>query len=139
MSIFPWKKKKPTGPVLHAGQVSVGRDSAGLVIVKVSGVLTPQVMASAQSQILAIESQGAKLRGLVDGVGFQGWAKGFDGGMGELERMYTIDEKMERMAVVAEESFHESLGLFMGAWTRKARPKFFTPAQMDQAKAWLKE
>jgi hypothetical protein len=137
MGLFSWLKKKEEPPGLQPGRIDASPIAGGVVVLKVSGVVSPAVMAEAQKRILAIAGRGGKLRGLIVAEGFQGFAKGFDGGMSEIERMSAIDEKVERMAVVADGKWHEQLRLFMLAGMRQTDIRFFGPAEKDAARAWL--
>ena len=134
MGLMFWKKKE----LAQAGKIEVSRDPAGLVMIKVSGALSPDILAAAQQKILAIGSKGPKMRGLIEADGFRGWVKGFDGGTTEVERMFEIDDITERLAVVADKEWHEQMKLFLGTWTRRAPVKFFTTQDRTAAIAWVK-
>jgi hypothetical protein len=136
MSLLFWKKK--AAPAARTGTISVNRDPSGLLVIKVSGAISPDLMASAQQKILAAGNQGPKLRGLIDAAEIKGWVKGFDGGTAEIEKMFQIDDITERLAVVADKEWHEKLNLFLGVWTRKAPVKFFTIQEREAALRWLK-
>jgi hypothetical protein len=135
MNLRFWKKKAAPAP--GASEVVVVREASGLIFVKVSGLLSPKSVSDAQAKILELGRQGTTLRGLIDATEFRGWARGFDGGTSEVEKMFAVDEIVDRMAVVADSHWHENLGLFLGAWMRKAKIEFFTVQERDKARAWL--
>jgi hypothetical protein len=135
MSWLFWKKKE--SPALRAGTITVGKDPAGFLVMKVSGVISPQAVSGAQAKILALGSRQGRLRGLIDATEFQGWVKGFDGGSAEIEKMFSVDEITERIAVVADRAWHENLGLFLGTWMRKTPIKFFSVEERMEAMSWL--
>ena len=137
MSFQFWKKKSAPAPV--TGSITVSKDSSGLLIMKISGLITPQAVSAAQAKILAVATQRAKLRGLIDAEEFQGWAKGFDGGMSEVEKMFSIDDITDRLAVVAEAKWHERLRNFLCVWMRQANIKFFELHERAAAMSWLQE
>ena len=136
MNLFFWRKKETAAP-LRAGTMVLTQPAPARFVLTVSGVITPQKVAEAQQKILAAGRPGAKFRGLILAEAFQGWAPGFDGGLGEVERMVAVDEVVERMAVVAFDKWHENLRLFMGGWMRKAELKFFAMQDVEKARAWL--
>ena len=136
MSLQFWKKSAPA-PV--TGTITVSKDSSGLLIMRISGLITPQAVSVAQANILALATPGAKLRGLIDAEEFQGWAKGFDGGMSEVEKMFSIDDITDRVAVVSEAKWHERLRNFLCVWMRQATIKFFELHERAAAMSWLRE
>ena len=135
MNLKFWKKQEEPAP--QAGTITVTKDASGLLTLKVSGVISPQAIADDQSKLLAIGSQGGRLRGLVDAEEFQGWTRGFNGGMTEVEKMFSIDEMTDRMAVVADARMHEKLKLFLCVWMRSAPVKFFELKDRAAAMSWL--
>ena len=136
MNLFFWRKKKTANP-LRAGTMALIQEKPLRFTLTVSGVISPPHVAVAQKKIMEICRPGTQSRGILRAEGFQGFARGFDGGTAEIERMFAIDEVVERIAVVAEENMQEKLSVFMGGWTRKARLKFFVSEEMDKARAWL--
>ena len=139
MSLFFGRKKKTDPvPVSKTGNIVVGRGLPGRLVLKISGVVTPEAVAETQRKVIETAGQGAPVtQGLFDAREFQGWAPGFDGGMSDIEKMMAIDRIFERIAVIADEGWHESLALFMGAWARKAQIKFFAPRDKEKALTWL--
>lgn len=138
MSIFPWKKKKAGEPAPRVSNIGLSKDPSGFVKLTITGVVTPKMAADCQNYILQMEKQSDKLRGLIDATEFEGFSRGFNGGFDELDRMFSIDKFLERMAVVADEKWHDSLALFFGVNNRNAEFKFFDTLAMDSAKAWVK-
>ena len=136
MNLFFWRKKEAANP-LHAGSMALIQENPLRFTLTMSGVISPPHVAIAQEKIIEICRPGTQSRGMIRAEGFQGFARGFDGGTSEIERMFAIDEVVERLAVVADEQMHEKLGLFMGGWTRKTQLKLFAPQERVKAEAWL--
>jgi hypothetical protein len=135
MDLMFWKKKDSPPP--QTGTISVNKDATGLMILKVTGVIAAKTVSDAQTKILALGSQGGRLRGLIDAEQFQGWARGFNGGMSEAEKMFSIDDITDRIAVVADSQWHEKLRLFLCVWMRNGTIKFFDVSDRAEALSWL--
>lgn len=135
MGLMFWKKKDAPPP--QAGTISVNKDASGLLILKVTGTISSQAVSDAQAKILALGSQGSRIRGLIDAEQFQGWARGFNGGMSEAEKMFSIDDITDRIAVVADAKWHEKLRLFLCVWMRNGTIKFFDLSERAEAHSWL--
>ena len=136
MTLFFWRKKEVATP-LRVGKMIVVQEAPQRFTLTVSGVISPQLVAECQKKILAVGRQGSKSRGMIRADDFQGFVRGFDGGTSEIERALGIDEIVERIAVVANEKWHENLEIFMGGWMRKAQISFFAPTDVERARAWL--
>jgi len=134
MGFFSRKQKAPAP---QPGRITVSRDASGLLVLKVTGLISPQSVADAQAKILAAAVGGEKLRGLIDAEEFHGWARGFNGGMSEAEKMFSIDDLSDRIAVVADPKFHERLRNFLCIWMRQAKFRFFDVPDRASAMSWL--
>ncbi len=136
MNLFFWRKKEDATP-RQAGTMSLIQETPLRFTLTIAGVISPPHVAVAQKKVLEVCKPGTKSRGIIRAEGFQGFARGFDGGTAEIERMFAIDEVVERIAVVADTKLHEPMSLFMGGWTRKTPLKFFAPQEAALAKTWL--
>jgi hypothetical protein len=66
---------------------------------------------------------------------FKGWEAGTDAM--SLDAFVARDQKIEKLAVVGDEKWKDSMMVFLGAGYRQAQVKFFPPAAIVAANAWL--
>jgi len=106
-------------------------------VITVRGEITAKSVAAVQKELIASVQPGTPARGIIRAEGFVGFAPGAAGGMDAIERMYKVDEVVERIAVIAKASHHEMFNMFLCTWMRKSEIRFFTPAGLLKAQAWL--
>ena len=66
---------------------------------------------------------------------FAGWEAGAESS--SLDAFLARDEKIEKIAVVGDEKWKDSVMVFLGAGYRHAQVKFFHAAAIVAANAWL--
>jgi hypothetical protein len=123
--------------VSPAGSITVERTGFQRLQITVDGMVELRHVEAAQKKVLDIADPGSQTRGLVRAEKFTGFARGAGGGMDEIMRMYAVDERIERIAVVADPTQHEDLNLYLCGWTRRAELQCLAPSELEKAKAWL--
>ncbi len=68
---------------------------------------------------------------------FSGWADGEN--WNDLSFYSTHGERIERIAIVAEDRWRDQALMFVGAGLRKAPVEFFVPGAISIAREWLAE
>ena len=121
----------------QTGSITVQRTEPQRLLLTVRGIVSRQQITAAQQRILTLAGPDGRWRGLIQAEEFTGFAPGAAGGMAEIERMYAVDEVMERFAVVADRAKHDDLNMFLGGWMREAKIKFFAPSELGAAGIWL--
>jgi hypothetical protein len=66
---------------------------------------------------------------------FKGWAK--DGDWGDLTFLHSGDPYVSKIAVVAEQRWHDEFLMFLGAGRRQASVEAFTYDEEQDAIDWL--
>jgi hypothetical protein len=77
----------------------------------------------------------SRVRFLVLAGQFSGWGK--EGDWGDLAFMYEFNPLIERIAVVANETWKPELLMFLGGENRQAEVLFFAADQENAARDWL--
>lgn len=103
--------------------------------VNVSGTLRKSEMEKVQATLVQEIARVGKVRLLFVLEQFKGWEKGTD--WGDMRFYETYGESIERIAIVAEERWREDALMFALAGLRRAPTRFFPPAEIDRARAWL--
>jgi hypothetical protein len=106
-------------------------------VLRFGGVLKQAEFAAAQDQMAEKIKTGVKPRLLAIAHDFHGWERGAD--WNDLDYMIAHADDIQRIAVVAESKWETKALAFAGAGVRKAPVKFFTPEQLNDARAWLVE
>ncbi len=66
---------------------------------------------------------------------FNGWAE--DSDWTDMDFYQTHGDRIERIAIVAENEWREQALMFVGAGLRPAMVDFFVPGAISQARRWL--
>ena len=104
-------------------------------VLRISGTLKQSEFAAAQQEMAAKIDAGAKPRVLAIADKFQGWQRGAD--WNDLDFLLSHGGEIAKVAIVADPRWEVQALAFAGAGVRKAPVKFFPPAQMAEARAWL--
>jgi hypothetical protein len=103
--------------------------------VDVSGMLRKSEMEKAQATLAQEIARVGKVRMLFVLDRFEGWEKGAD--WGDLRFYEAHGQNIERIAIVGEEKWRDDALMFALAGLRKAPTRYFLPAELDRARAWL--
>lgn len=117
--------------------LKIGKDSQGLIEIRIEGTLCFDELKAAQESAEQMLRTHAKVNCLILAVGFRGWAK--DGDWGDLTFMYESDPSIGKIAVVADKRWKDDLLMFLGEGRRQARVKYFDPREEQKARNWLLE
>jgi len=114
-------------------QIEVEAD--GLVIIKVSGLVTPEDMRQLQEATVAVIKRYDKAKVLVVLEAFQGWQK--TDAWEDTSFIGEYDKKIEKIAVTGDLKWRDEVFAFMGKPFRSASIEFFGPSQESEARSWL--
>ena len=114
--------------------VDCQQDDSGLLTMKIRGKLNSSELAAAQRAAAAALRQKSGLCILVQCEAFEGFAQGGD--WGDLSFQIN-DVLIEKMAIVADQKWKDSVLMFVGKGFRKFPIEFFAPDQIDRAREWL--
>jgi len=105
--------------------------------VRVSGVMTLADQAALQDAARILIARGLKPRVLAILAGFGGWAKGQD--WGDVTFLSEHGDDIARMAIVGEERWRDDALMFVAKGLRATSIEYFTPENLEGAKAWLNQ
>ena len=114
---------------------SMRHESDNLYRVHISGVLSKTELENAQAVAAKEIKRLGKIKLLFVLEQFQGWERGAD--WGDVTFFTTYDKHIEKIAIVGEEKWRDHGLAFAGAGIRKAAVRFFPPAEIARARAWL--
>lgn len=114
---------------------TVGSEGGNRYRVDVSGMLRKSEMEKAQATLVQEMAHAGKVRLLFVLDQFKGWEKGPD--WGDMRFYETHGQKVERIAIVGEERWRDDALMFALADLRKSPTRYFLPAEIDGARAWL--
>jgi len=106
-----------------------------VLTLRVSGTLTQPELASAQTAAAAMFGAEGEWRVLVLTENFHGWERG--GSWDDFSFQSEHDAHIARMAIVGERKWEELALLFTAKGLRKFPIRYFSPAQVVEARAWL--
>ena len=109
----------------------------GRITVKISGLLKRAELAKAEKIAIEVMQSGSKVRFLILVENFLGWDKKDDWGDVSFQSLY--DEQIQKIAIVCEKRWQELAEVFTGKGLRSVEIRHFTPSQMTQAKAWIRQ
>jgi hypothetical protein len=112
------------------------RESENTFVVTINGVLAFDDMKTVERSARDQIDRTDKVRLLVLAGKFAGWGKGGD--WGDLTFMYEFDPYIEKIAVVANETWKGQFKMFLRAGNRQAEVVFFASDQEDAARDWLR-
>lgn len=115
--------------------VDVIESSAGVVEVRVSGVLRHADFAESQRSIAEIIERRDPVRLLIRAERFLGWAH--DGDWGDVSFQERYDPRIDRIAIVGPERWEDLALLFTGRGLRPVAIEYFRPEQLDEARRWI--
>ncbi|OPY65815.1 MAG: hypothetical protein A4E62_02599 [Syntrophorhabdus sp. PtaU1.Bin002] len=78
-----------------------------------------------------------RVRLLVLAEGFQGWERSEE--WGDISFILQYGDRIDRIAIVADQKWETELLIFAAAGLRRAPVKFFPLRQIGSARAWLRE
>ena len=117
--------------------ITFNKESDGLFVVSVSGILTYDDLKEAENKTAGIKNPDQKAKILVLAGEFSGWGKGGD--WGDLTFMHEHDPYIEKIAVVTNEKWRDEMLMFLGAGRRQAAVEFFYPDEVEDAREWLQD
>jgi hypothetical protein len=98
-------------------------------------MLRKSEMEKAQATLAQEIAQVGKVRLMFVLDQFKGWEKGPD--WGDMRFYDTYGHYIERIAIVGEEKWRDDALMFALADLRKAPTRYFLPAELDAARAWM--
>jgi hypothetical protein len=111
--------------------VNVSKD---LLTLEVTGRLTEPELSDAQKKAADILRQQGKKHLLIIIRDFQGWGKG---DWGDLSGQQAVESYIDRIAIVGDKKWEALALLFTGKGIRRTPIKYFSPADLPNAQAWL--
>lgn len=109
----------------------------GLVTVRITGKLTCSDMNGIKKVAREKLHPGDRVRVLVLAEDFEGWEKG--GNWGDVSFQAQFDGNIEKMAIVGEQQWEETMLLFTAKGLRRFPIEYFLPQDMRSARQWLAE
>lgn len=109
--------------------------SAGVMTVKVSGTLTQLALADLQKTAADVIRAQGKVRILVLAEQFAGWEQG--GNWDDFTFQDQFDPSIEKMAIVGDQRWEDLALIFTAKDLRRFPIEYFTPNELDKARAWL--
>jgi hypothetical protein len=122
-------------PEVRTVPASIRNEGDNRYRVDVSGMLRKSEMDNAQAALAREMARVGKARLLFVLDRFEGWEKGAD--WGDMRFYEAHGENIERIAIVGEETWRDDAMMFALAGLRKAPTRYFLPADLDRAHAWL--
>jgi len=122
----------------HAVSAEIVNIAGGLVTVKISGLLTFPEFTGVEhvlDDFLRRYPGPRKVRILAILEDFRGWAR--EGDWGDTTFLDEHDPFIERIAVVGEKRWEESVLGFNLKGLRKAAVEYFQPQDLEKAQAWV--
>ena len=116
-------------------QPSVMRESPHLVHVRLSGRVTAREWDAALGEAATFLAPDEQTAILVTAESFEGWEQG--GGWEDLSFRRLFDERVSRMAIVADRRWEGEALMFVGKGLRRFDVDFFGPEEVGRARAWL--
>ena len=107
----------------------------GILTVKVTGWLTPTELLVTQQTAADILRVHGGSRVLVAAEDFQGWEKGGD--WGDMSGQMELDAYAQRIAIVGDRKWKDLTLLFTGKGVRHVAIEYFSPRDVEKARAWL--
>lgn len=114
---------------------TIQREAKDLYLLKISGTLEPTDLSRVQNVAATEIEAGAKPRLLVELIDFEGFEQGAL--WGELDFLFEHINDIVKIAIVGHPQWERDVLAFAGAGNRKAPVKFFPPAKIAEARAWL--
>lgn len=116
-------------------QPSVMRESPRLVHVRLSGRVTAQEWNAALGEAAGLLAPDEQTAILVTAEAFEGWEHG--GGWEDMSFRRLFDERVSRMAIVADRRWEGEALMFAGKGLRRFDVEFFASEELGRARAWL--
>ncbi len=117
--------------------VTIQKEEGNVRIMRVAGMLKKGDFDAALNAEAREWTPETHVRVLVLAEGFQGWER--SEGWGDLSFFLKHGDKVDKIAIVAEQKWEDDLKMFAAAGFRRAPVKFFSPQQVASARAWLVE
>ncbi len=115
--------------------IRIKAEANGLLIIRVSSLVTPEDMKQLQEAIVAAIKHYGKAKALVVLEAFQGWEK--TDAWEDISIIPEYDKKIEKIAVIGDLKWRDEVFAFMGKPFRSASIEFFNPSQESEAHTWL--
>ena len=116
-------------------QVAIARESPQLIKVEIAGRLSSDQWHAALADLAKLLKAGERTSILIMAERFEGWEPG---DWEDLSFQRDYDERIGRMAIVAEAKWEGQALMFTGKGLRGAvEIEFFTPAEIGRARQWL--
>jgi len=114
---------------------TIQQEAGYLRVLRITGLLKKSELDAALAAEAKEWEPATRVRVLIIVEDFQGWERGAD--WGDTSFLFTHDEQIEKIAIVADPRWETDVLMFAGAGIRKAPVKFFPPEQLALARAWL--
>ena len=109
--------------------------NAGVVTTRISGTLTQAALSEMQRTIAEVIRTQGKVRILVLAENFAGWERG--GAWDDFSFQAQYDPSIEKMAIVGDQRWEDLALIFTAKDLRRFPIEYFTPSELDEARAWL--
>jgi hypothetical protein len=114
---------------------TIQRESGNLFRIDISGVLHQHELKNVQAVAVQEIARLGTIRLLFVLDEFVGWERSAD--WGDLAFYAAHNKDIEEIAIVGEDKWRHHGLAFAGAGIRKAAARFFPPAELARARAWL--
>ena len=109
--------------------------SGNVIASRVSGELKHSDLRKGQSALIDLIERHDRIRIFVIAENFQGWEE--SGDWGDVSFHMKYDKHIERMALVGERKWEDLVSAFVGKGIRSVDIRYFSPSEMELAKAWI--
>ena len=114
-------------------QVAIARESPQLIKVEIAGRLSSREWHAALADLARMLKAGEQTSILIMAERFEGWEPG---DWDDLSFQQAYDERIGRMAIVADAKWEGQALMFTGKGLRAVEIEFFTPAEIGRARQW---
>lgn len=109
--------------------------SGNLISIRITGELKKAESDRMQTVAAEVIKREGKIKILVFLQNFLGWEKGAD--WEDTSFQVKHDSDIEKIAIVGDEKWRNLVLAFTGKPFRSVETEYFTPSQLEQARAWI--
>ncbi len=115
--------------------VGIESEEGNLRVLRITGLLRKAELDAVQKAEAARWEPTTRVMLLVIIEKFEGWERNAD--WGDMTFFLKHEKQIEKMAIVSDPRWKEDVLMFAGSGFRHGQVKFFLPAQLAMARAWL--
>lgn len=109
--------------------------SGNVIAARVSGKLKHSDLRQMQSSAIDLIKRHGRISLFVIADNFQGWEE--SGDWGDISFQMQYDKNVEKIALTGDQKWEDLVTAFVGKGIRSVDIRYFSPSQIDEAKAWI--